>query len=151
MKLVTKEQEIELNMDPRPMDRATENRLRVMVFAEAIKPTWGCVLYTLERQGRITADQKEAGNRYWQLAADYTRLMDTDPNTELDYKRVDRIKKRYKEAVQSLGLGRKFVDAVVIEDLWPESERGHLALKQGLELLNIFFSTGTKRKRQIVV
>lgn len=147
MKLA-KEAEIKLDSDPRPMDRATENHLRVMIFAEAIKPTWGCVLYTLERMGRITADQKEAGNRYWTLASDYTRLMDTDPETELDIKRVERVKRRYKEATDSLGLARKYVDGVVIEDLWPECERGHLAVKQGLEMLRIFFSTGTKAVRK---
>ena len=142
---MVKKAQAELNQDPRPMDRASENRLKTMVFAEAIKPTWGCVLYTLERQGRITSDQKEAGNRYHKLAHDFDRLMDTDPKTAADYRKIENIKKRYHEACYCMGMARKFVDAVVFEELWPSGERGHLAVAQGLEMLRSFFYTGRKK------
>lgn len=136
----------ELNQDPRPMDRAAENRLKVMIFNEAIKPTWGCVLYALERTGRITADQKDAGNRYQKLAHDYDRLMDTDPETAADERAIKRVKKRYEGAVYSMGMARRFVDAVIFEELWPSGERGHLAVAQGLEMLRAFFLTGRKSR-----
>jgi hypothetical protein len=148
MKEVVKTAEPELTDDPRYMDREGKQRLRVMIHLEKIKGAWGSVLYTLRDCNRITRDQADAGDRYWTLTGDYRRLMGTDPETELDIRRVDRAKKRYRDALDAMGIVRKYVDDVVFENIWPVGERGHLSVAQGLELLRIFFDTGTKRKRK---
>ena len=153
MKLVAKShKDLDLDIEPRPLDRENKHRLRILIHTEKIKPTWGCVLYTLQGDGRITKEQSEAGDKYWTLTRDFRRLMDTDPEEkpeqerELLYKRIATKKKRYYEAIDSMGMVRKFVDDVVFNDCWPVGERGHLAVCQGLELLRIFFDTGTNRK-----
>jgi hypothetical protein len=145
---VAKTAEPVLTDDPRYLDREGKQRLRVMIHLEKIKGAWGSVLYTLRDSNRITRDQADAGDRYWTLTQDYRRLMETDPQTELDIRRVDRAKKRYAEVLDIMGMVRKYVDEVVFENVWPVGERGHLAVVQGLELLRIFFDTGTKRKRK---
>lgn len=148
MKIVAKPKELPLDTDPRILDSEHRQRLRVMVHLEKIKGPWANVLYSLRDVGRITRDQADAGDRYWQLTQDFRKEMDKDPQDELSIKRVERLKKRYKEALQSMGIVRKYVDEVVFENVWPVGERGHLALCQGLELLNIFFTRGTKGQRK---
>ena len=154
---MAKAENVAMDADPRPLDRENKHRLRVLIHRQKIHPTNGCVLYCLRDDGRITTEQCDAGDRYWTLTRDYRKVMDSDPEEkpeaqrELLYKRIDSKKKRYKEALESMGIVRKHVDDVVFNDCWPVGERGHLAVCQGLELLNIFFNTGTKRKRQNVV
>jgi hypothetical protein len=73
MRLVVKEDR-ELNADPKPKDRATWQRLRVLVEDEACHRDWGCALYRLHRSGRIDNEQREAGDRYAALIRDYRKL-----------------------------------------------------------------------------
>ena len=142
-----KKPELRLGDDPRPLDREHKQRLRVMVLTEKIKGPWANVLYTLRDCGRINRDQADAGDRYWSLRKDYVKEMATDPQTELELRRVEKIKRRYRDAVDCMGLARGWVDEAVFENIWPVGERGHLAVSQGLEMLRIFFSTGTKGQR----
>src|SRR6185436_20892658 len=60
--------------DPRPLDRVNWQRLRIAADHEAIHRDWGCALYTLHRSGRITNDQREAGDRYAALVLDYRKI-----------------------------------------------------------------------------
>lgn len=154
MKLVARTEEVPLDTEPRLLDREHKHRLRVLIHLEKIKPSWGCVLYTLRDDGRITREQADAGDKYWNLTRDFQRLMETDPEElrpearDLAYRRIEIKKKRYHEALDCLGMVRKHVDDVVFNEVWPVGERGHLAVCQGLELLNIFFTTGVKRERR---
>lgn len=75
MRLVAKKAELELNTDPRPMDRVIFNRLKLMVEHEACHPAWGCALYRLHRLGRIDNDQREAGDKFAMLASDYKKVI----------------------------------------------------------------------------
>jgi hypothetical protein len=154
MKLVGhRPQEVELGSDPRPLDRENKHRLRILVHRQKIHPTNGCVLYILRDDGRITQEQCDAGDKYWTLTRDFQRLMDTDPEElrpearELAYRRIEVRKRRYHEALDCLGMVRRHVDDVVFNEIWPVGERGHLAVCQGLELLNIFFATGKNKRR----
>jgi hypothetical protein len=147
MKLVSKPAEVKLDTDPRILEREHKQRLRVMVHAEKIKGPWACVLYTLRDMGRITRDQADAGDRYYELVKDYERRMNEDPQSELDLRRVERLKRKYRDAIEAMGMVRKYVDEVIFQEIWPVGERGHLAVVQGLELLRILFDTGTKRQR----
>jgi len=147
MKVVPAKSEPRFDDDPRILDREHKQRLRVMVHLEKIKGPWANVLYTLRDCGRITRDQADAADKYWVLKRDYDREMDSDPQDELSVRRVERLKKRYREAWEALGLGRRYVDEVVFENIWPVGERGHLAVAQGLEMLRIFFDTGKNKRR----
>src|SRR6266496_410643 len=73
MKLA-KAQELTIQDDPKPMDRATWQRLRVAAEHEAVHRDWGCALYTLHRSGRITSEQREAGDKYASLVRDQRKL-----------------------------------------------------------------------------
>lgn len=148
MKAVTSKPELRLDDDPRILDREHKQRLRVMVHTEKIKGCWANVLYTLRDCGRITREQADAGDKYWTLRRDWVREMTRDPQDELSLRRVKRVKDRYSGAIESLGLGRKYVDEVVFENIWPVGEAGHLAVARGLEVLRIFFDQGTKRERK---
>jgi hypothetical protein len=74
MKLVSKA-EPSLNNDPKPMDRATWQRMRVVVEHEACHRDWGCALYRLHRIGRIDNEQREAGDKFAAIAYDYKKLI----------------------------------------------------------------------------
>jgi hypothetical protein len=148
MKLV-KNAEVALGADPRLLDREAKHRLRAMVFLEKVRGPWANVLYTLRDDGRITRDQADAGDKYWKLTKEYREQMATEPQTELEVRRVQRVKERYKSCLESMGLSKRFVDDVVFENVWPVGERGHLTVSQGLEMLRGFFDTGTKRKHII--
>lgn len=152
MRLAEKAEDISLDDDPRPLDRVLFNRIKLLVEHEAIDRAWGCVLYRLHRLGRIDNDAREAGDRYWKIVDDHWKYQATDPDeagqaVELAYRRVNRAKRRFKEATGVLGIHRKAVDSVVMSDEWPTSERAHKLVRNGLDALKIFFATGTKHER----
>lgn len=153
MRVVAKAEAL-IQDDPRPADKATWHRLKLMVEHEACHPAWGCALYRLERTGRITRDEKMAGDQYWRVCEDYKRIQATDPEDEpeqgrdLAYRRINRAKRKYDEIKGFLGFGRRVLDPLIFEERWPESEKEHLIVKQCLVLLKNFFSTGTKRVRK---
>src|SRR5512139_337655 len=72
MKLAARK--LDIKDDPKPKDRATWQRLRLLVEEEACHPDWGCALYRLHRTGRIDNDQREAGDRYASLIRDHRAL-----------------------------------------------------------------------------
>lgn len=152
MKLVAKPA-LDLQDDPRPKDRALWNGLRLLIESELAHPAWRCALYRLHREGRIDNDEREAGDRYWRVVDDYRRTQATDPEEspeierELEYKRINRAKKRYNEVLGMIGFGRRVLDPLIFENEWPRSEREHLIVKQCLIVLKNFFATGTKRGR----
>jgi hypothetical protein len=152
LKMAKSEEALNLDDEPRSIrDPVKFNRLRVMIEEEAIKPTWGCPLYIAARKGGwLTEDHKRAGDKYHQLTMDYRRLMETDPNEypvearQLANKRIEATKKRYTEALGVLGIGRKPVDQLVLEELNLASERERGIARDGLQLLSNFFELGTK-------
>lgn len=150
---VAKLKELSVNDDPRPTDRVVFNRLKLMVEHEACHPAWGCALYRLHRLDEIDGDQREAGDQYWRLVEDHKRWQATDPDElipearELAYARIDRIKYKYQEVRNLLGIGRKWIDALIFDEYYPSFQRDKLIVKQGLRLLaNYFFISGTKRE-----
>lgn len=60
--------------DPKTIDRANWQNIALAAENEAIHPDWRCALYRLHRTGRITNDQREAGDRYATLIRDYRKL-----------------------------------------------------------------------------
>jgi hypothetical protein len=75
MKVVGKYAEVQLTNDPKPMDRAVWQRMKLVVEHEAVHRDWGCALYILHRTGRINNDQREAGDRYAGIARDYKKTV----------------------------------------------------------------------------
>ncbi len=186
MKLVTRQAVVDLDDDPKPLDRVTWQRIRVAVEHEACHRDWGCALYTLHRTGRITSDQREAGDKYGALIRDFRKLwMDSmgkievyrtpgydciekrshltadveylmgyvaaealREESEFEIRRAKRISQRYKEARAIVGPVNSILEDMLIDEIWPAGERGHIEIKHALERLSYFFNTGTKRKHQ---
>jgi hypothetical protein len=154
LKMAKTEEAIELSDEPRFVrDPVKFNRLRIMIEEEAIKPTWGCPLYIAARKGGwLNEDQRRAGDKYQQLTMDYRRLMASDPDDfpaearELAYKRLNSTKERYTEVLSVLGIGRRAVDTLVLEELNLASEKERGVARDGLQLLSNFFEIGTKRQ-----
>src|SRR4029078_6132879 len=73
MKMANKP-EPDIQDDPKPLDRVNWQRFRIAADHEAIHRDWGCVLYTIHRGGRITNDEREAGDRYAALVLDYRKI-----------------------------------------------------------------------------
>jgi hypothetical protein len=71
---MAKAAEVSLHVDPKPMERVTWQRLKVVVEHEACHRDWGCALYTLHRTGRIGNDEREAGDKYASLIRDHRKL-----------------------------------------------------------------------------
>jgi hypothetical protein len=67
-------------------------------------------------------------------------------DSEFETKRAARISKRYKEAAAIAGPARGVLEELLIDEVWPAGERGHIEIRHALERLNHFFNTGTKRK-----
>jgi hypothetical protein len=153
MKLVTAEEPIALDDDPRPADRARWQRLRLAVEAELIHRDWGCKLYQLHREKRIDNDEREAGDEYYRVIENHRRLQATDPEedeggSELAYKRVQKAKDRFNDAREAIGFGRRFLDPLIFEEVYPACEKEHIIIKQCLVILKNLFATGTKRQRK---
>jgi hypothetical protein len=71
-----------------------------------------------------------------------------DPDdSEFTTKRAQRLSKRYREAREIAGAARRELEELLLEDIWPVGERGHIEISHALTRLVYFFNTGTKRKR----
>lgn len=158
LKMAKEAEDLSLKESPQTIkDPVRWNRLKVMVFEEAIDRAWGCPLYILNRIGWLTNEQREAGDKYQQITLDYNQSQQTDPDElmpeaqELAYKRIARRKTKWKDCVNALGIGRKIVDSVVLREEHPITDRERHVLRDGLQLLANLFSTGrTKRQRNVV-
>jgi hypothetical protein len=141
----------EIKDDPRPKDTVAWNRLKLMVMDEACDRAWGCALYRMHRNGLIDTEQREAGDRYWKLIDEYKKVQEIDPDDVIEdsraavINRIMRKKKRRDEVVGILGMGRGLLDSVVIEDIYPATERQKVFLRAMLQSLAIFFKTGRKK------
>jgi hypothetical protein len=147
---------VSLKDDPRMRDVVSWNRIRDMVFEDAIDRAWGCALYRLNRVGLINSEQREAGDRYWKLIDDYKKTQQIDPDEALDDKdresklgRIKKAKDKREEVIELLGGGRMLLDDLILSEVYPTNEREKKLLVAMLEALNIFFSKGTKRKPRI--
>jgi hypothetical protein len=150
---MVKEEALSLNDDPRPMDVVRWQRFRVMIEEEAIKPTWGCPLYSAARPGGwLTSEQREAGDKYQQITIDHLAAQRTDPDElapemrELEYKRIAERKRKWRDAVMAMGAGRGIVDAFVLREVKLVTEREKLVARDALQLLVNLFARGTKRQ-----
>jgi len=68
--------------------------------------------------------------------------------SEFETRRAKRIGARYKEARIIAGSVNSVLEAMLIDDVWPVGEEGHINIAHALTRLSHFFSTGTSRKRQ---
>ena len=146
--------------DPRPMEPALWNTLRVMVHDGAIDPAWRCALYRLHRNGFIDTEQREAGDSYWKFFDEYKRWNDKDPDCPRDVipeardaflRKMARLKERRSEIIDMVGLGRGLLDSVIIDDVYPSSERQKVFIRALLQSLAIFFKTGRKKSTRNAV
>lgn len=153
LKMNKAQEDIKLSEDPKSIkDPVRWNNLRVMVFHDAIDRAWICPLYTLNRIGWLTNEQREAGDRYQQITIDYNNSQQTDPDElvpeaqPLAYKRIERRKALWKECIEVLGFGRRIVDDLVLQELHLGTERERIIARDGLQLLaNLFAKGRTKR------
>jgi hypothetical protein len=101
--------EVSIKDDPKVLDRANWQDVRVAVDNEAIHPDWRSALYRLHRTGKINNDQREAGDKYATLIRDYRKLW-TDPmmKFEVDDKFASDLDVR---KLVSFGLGHVAADA----------------------------------------
>lgn len=85
---MAKSEAVSIKDDPKLLDRANWQNIRVAVDNEAIHPDWRTALYRLHRTGRIDNDQREAGDRYAKLIRDYRALW-VDPMGHIELYRTD--------------------------------------------------------------
>jgi hypothetical protein len=85
---MAKSEAVSIKDDPKLLDRANWQNVRIAVDNEAIHPDWRCALYRLHRTGRIDNDQREAGDRYASLIRDYRKLW-IDPMGHIEAYRRD--------------------------------------------------------------
>jgi hypothetical protein len=69
------------------------------------------------------------------------------PESEFEIKRAEKINARYKEAKAIAGIANSILEDLLIDDVWPTSQRCHVEIGHALTRLFHFFNTGTKRKR----
>ncbi len=135
--------------DPRVRDPVIANRIRLMVEHEATHQAWGCCLYRLWRVGRISNEQKEAGDEYQRIVESHKHFQTIDPDEvrpearDFLLRRIGRAKTKWATAVDRLGLGRKAVDRLIFEEIWPNEHEGRM-IRDGLQLLANIFGRGTK-------
>jgi hypothetical protein len=159
LKMAKTEEAIELSDEPRSIrDPVKFNRLRIMIEEEAIKPTWGCPLYIAARPGGwLKSEHREAGDRYQQITSDHHAAQRVDPEElapemrELEYKRIETRKTKWRDAVMVLGMGRSIIDAFVLQEVTLITERERLIARDALQLLANFFSKGRTKRVQSVV
>jgi hypothetical protein len=68
--------------------------------------------------------------------------------SEFTTRRAKRLGERYQEAREIAGQARSVLEAMLLDDVWPVCERGHVEIGHALTRLSHFFSTGTKRKHR---
>jgi len=142
------------NLTEDPRYPGVFNRIKLMVYEEAIDRAWGSPLYILHRTGWITNEQREAGDRYQQLTIDYNRTQAKDPDDAipegraLTYMRFERYRGKWQASIDALLGCRGVVDRIVLEESYPASEREKIVLRMGLQLLSDLYTKGrTKRVR----
>ncbi len=154
--MVAKAESTYLKDDPKGIrDPARFKVLESMVFDEAISGTWTCMFYRFLRKHDLGNDERTVGNQYIQLVMDHRALQAKDPEElpeierPLAYRRTKRTKDRYNEVRNSvIGFGRRILDPLLFEEVWPASEKEHLIAKLCLANLKIFFAKGTKPERK---
>lgn len=129
--------------DDDPRSLAVFNRIRDLVRDEVLHQSWGVALWGMERLKHISREMRQAGDEYFKLANQYKRAMAKDEVD--DFKRHDKIKKRWAEAVWLLGRDRWAVDELVFEEMRPTTEAGIKRVRNGLGRLEIFFRVGNKK------
>jgi hypothetical protein len=159
VKQVAKAETESIEDDPRHRSAACYHRVKKLVFDEACHPAWGCALYRLEYLGHLGVKEVskhlvKAGDKYQIIVTDEKRLQNTDPEEwpsemrELMYRRIERSKRKLKEAWEVLGLRRKIIDLLVMDDCYPMTEAEKIECRKGLESLAYLFSKGTKRQHK---
>lgn len=138
----------EFREDPRNIKEVGEwNRLRGLIYHEVGHQAWGYPLYALNRAGKISDAQREAGDSYFRVVQDYkkTQQIDLDAAPERSHEfllaRITKAKKRYQEAMDVLGVGRKLVDALIFEHEYPATERQLHLVRACLEQLCLLFKS----------
>jgi hypothetical protein len=91
----------------------------------------------LERRSQLTADVEFALGH---VVAD--GLVE---ESEFEIKRAKRINDRYKEAKAIAGIANSILEDLLIDDIWPTSQRCHVEIGHALTRLSHFFNTGNKR------
>jgi hypothetical protein len=159
LKMAKAEDAVNLSDEPRSIrDPVKFNRLRIMIEEEAIRPTWGCPLYIAARPGGwLKSEHREAGDRYQQITLDHHAAQRVDPEElapemrELEYKRIEARKTKWRDAVMVLGMGKSIVDAFVLQEVALVTERERLIARDALQLLANYFSRGgTKQVRNVI-
>jgi hypothetical protein len=140
----------ELKIDPRVKDPVRFNRIRDLVDKEILHQAWGCRLWAMEREGKITTDQRKAGDAYVNLTEAYktgfygsVTDLDDDEREKLIW-----LKKRYKDAQGLLAHGdlkiRRAIDELCLEELAPVCEADIKRVRAGLTRLEVFFNVKNK-------
>jgi hypothetical protein len=133
-------------------DPVTFRRLKGLVDLEVVHRAWGCAILGMERLGQITKDQREAGDRYQKLHQRFMHIHMTEPDSDQDYLKVERIKERYGGAWDLLGYGRDgyfirtVTHALCVDDAYPCTEADKARAKKGLSRLEVFFAQGRPKK-----
>ncbi len=156
-KAYTKGAAPETKLDPRIKDPVKANRIRHLVGLEILHQAWGCALWSLERSGKITQEQRRAGDEYLRLAMAAKIADEFDPDSEpietreKETRRHLRAKKRYSEAKELLERGsngmliRRTVDDLCLNELYPGTFIEQERVRIGLGRLEAFILTGNKR------
>jgi hypothetical protein len=136
----------EAKLDPRVKDPVKFNRIRDLVDKEILHQAWGCKLWTLERQGKITADQRKAGDQFCYLTEDYQNAVYGHEPLPEDKPKHKRIKSKYADMVYLLTRGdpyiRRAVEELCLEELTPVTEADIKRVRDGLTRLEVFFRVG---------
>jgi hypothetical protein len=130
-----------LSQDPRELATmrgpAEFQRLRDLVDKEILHQAWGCKLWTLERLGKITRDQRMAGDQYGLLV----EHRDRDLNAKVAYRDAAGLLRHGNLAIH------RAVDELVLEELMPVTETDLKRCRDGLERLVYFFGIRKNKPR----
>lgn len=138
----------EAKLDPRVKDPVKFNRIRDLVDKEVLHQAWGCKLWTMERQGKITQEQRKAGDAFCHLTEEYQKCVyGNGPDLE-DRARHARVKRRYADMIYLISRGdvkiRRAIEELCLEELSPVTEADIKRVRDGLSRLEVFFGVGNK-------
>jgi hypothetical protein len=140
-----------LKGDPREV--GVYNRVRYLVDKEALHEAWGCQLWTLHRLGKISQEEKRAGDLYLKKYMMYGAIQAVDPDV-LDEDRKDKLyntRARWRDLRDELNKNahgrciKDCLDALVVHDNHL-TERGFRAARVGLTILIDFFGLRNKQR-----
>jgi hypothetical protein len=141
---------LETKLDPRIKDPVRFNRIRDLVDKEVLHQAWGCRLWALEREDKITTEQRKAGDAYVNLTEAYKTAFYgsvTDPDED-ELKKLNSLKKRYKESQDLLAHGdikiRRAVDELCLQELAPVCEADLKRVKTGLTRLEVLLGNKSR-------